>query len=77
MTVWGLTRSPVADETRSPHVDQYRSDPHHPIAGSVVELLLCTAGNWMDYQSCYPTVTMCVIFFQVQRRHEGCWMGTF
>ena len=24
MTVWGLTRTPASDETRSPHVDQYR-----------------------------------------------------
>jgi len=24
MTVWGLTRSPATDETRSPHVSQYR-----------------------------------------------------
>lgn len=24
MTVWGITRSPATDETRSPHVSQYR-----------------------------------------------------
>ena len=24
MTVWGLTRTPASDETRSSHVDQYR-----------------------------------------------------